>query len=94
MLCLLSITTIPDPQVSVAEGPSELEHLVTSALAGLREAGEKVRKQPVWSMRGVLEGLLGAHRPSGSRASLPPDLGDPRARARRSIKEVFKKRSV
>ena len=64
--------------------------------------------QPVWSMRGVFEGLL------GSRSSLPPgflfyiqmlvlvftnalssELGDSRAKQpKRSIKEVFKKRSV
>jgi len=77
-------------EVSVAESPDHLIALLNSSIMQVaKEMGVKTRKQPVWSMRGVLGGLL------GSRSSLPPELGDSRAKQpKRSIKEVFKKRSV
>jgi len=77
-------------EVTVAEGSDHLIALLNSSiLQVVKEVGVKTRKQPVWSMRGVLGGLL------GSRSSLPPELGDSRTKQpKRSIKEVFKKRSV
>jgi len=78
-------------EVSVSDSPEPLDKLLSAAIHQVkRQPKENTRKQPVWTMRGVLDNLLGS-----SRGSLPPDLADSRKKeSRRSIKEVFKKRSV
>ena len=104
-------------QISCAPKRSLVQYLLYPNAKGYKLPNLSQISQPVWSMRGVLGGLL------GSRSSLPPgcamciyvlskyhpfdllsstshrksfaELGDSRTKQpKRSIKEVFKKRSV